>query len=42
MNLIDFIFPKLRTWKTCSDKCLKSPVSKDPSRSNMINVANHC
>ena len=42
MNLIEFVFPKLRTWKTCSNKCLKSPVSEDPSRRIMINVANHC
>ena len=42
MTLIDFVFPKLRTPKTWWDKCLKSPVSEDPSRSNMINVLKHC
>ena len=42
MTLIDFAFPKLRTPKTESDKCIKSPVSEDPSISNMVNVLNHC
>ena len=38
----DFVFPKLRTPKTWSDKCLKSLVSEDLSRSNMVNVPEHC
>ena len=42
MTLIDFVFPKLRPPKTWSDKCLKSPVSEDPSTSNMVNMPNHC
>ena len=28
--------------KTCLDKCLKSPLSEDPSRSNMVNRSKHC
>ena len=42
MTLIDFVFSKLRTLKTCSDKCLKSLVSEDPSTSNMVNVPRQC
>ena len=42
MTLIDFLFPKLRTPKWWSDKCLKAPVSDDPSTSNMVNVPKHC
>ena len=42
VTLIDFEFPKLRTPKTWSDKCLKSPVSEDPLTSNMVNVPKHC
>ena len=41
MTLIDFVFSKLRTPKTESDKCLKSAVSEDPSTSNMVNVPKH-
>ena len=41
MTLADFVFPKLRTPKTESDKCLKSPVSEDPSTSNMAIVHKH-
>ena len=33
-----FVFSKLRTPKTWSDKCLKYPISEDPSTSNMVNV----
>ena len=29
----------LKTWL---DQCLKSPVSEDPTKSNMVNVAKHC
>ena len=42
MTLIDFAFSKLRTPKAESDKCLKSAVSEDASKSNMVNVAKHC
>ena len=42
MTLIDFVFPKIRTPKTWSNKFLKSLVSEDPSRSNMITVPKHC
>ena len=28
--------------KTWLDQCLKSPVSEDPTKSNMVNVPNHC
>ena len=41
MTRTDFVFPQLRTPKTWSDKCLKTLVSEDPSRSNMVNVPNH-
>ena len=37
MTLIDFVFPRLRTPKMWSDKCLKSPFSEDPCTSNMVN-----
>ena len=42
VDLIDFVFPKLRTPKPWSDKCPKSPVSEDSSTSNMVNVPKHC
>ena len=42
MSLIAFVFPKLRTTKTWLDKCLKSLVSEDPSKRNMVNVPKHC
>ena len=42
MTLTAFVFPKLRTVKTCLDKCLKSPISENPSTSNMINASKHC
>ena len=42
ITLIDFVFSKLRTPTTESDKCLKSPVSEDASTSNMVNVAKNC
>ena len=28
--------------KTWLDQCLKSPVSKDPSKSNKLNAPRHC
>ena len=42
MTLIDFVFPKLPAPKTWSDKCGKSPVSENPSASNMVNGLKHC
>ena len=42
MNLISFIFPKLRTLKTWLDNCLKRLVSDDPFTRNIINVSKHC
>ena len=42
MTLIDFIFPKLRTCKTQSDKCLKIPPSEYPSTRNIADVPKHC
>ena len=42
MILIDFVFLKLRTAKTWSDKCPKSPVSADSYTRNMVNVPKHC
>ena len=41
MTLIAFVFSKIRTLKTWLDKCLKGPVSEDPSTSNMVNVPKH-
>ena len=37
-----FVFPKLRTPKAWSDKSLKTPVSPNPSTSNMVNIPKHC
>ena len=28
--------------KTWLDQCLKSPVSEDPTKSNMVNTPKHC
>ena len=28
--------------KTWLDQCVKSPVSQDPSKSNMVNAPKHC
>ena len=42
MTLIDFVFPKLPTLGTWSDKCLKSLVSEEPFASNMVNTPSHC
>ena len=28
--------------KTWLDQCVKSPVSEDPSKSNMVNAPKHC
>ena len=42
MTLIAFVFWKLSTPKTWLRKCLKSPVSEDPLKSNMADHNNHC
>ena len=42
ITLIEDVFPKLRILKTSLDQCLKSPVSEDPSKSNLLNRPNHC
>ena len=42
MTLVDFVFSKLRTLKTYSDKFLKSLVSQDLSTSSMVNVPKYC
>ena len=42
MTVTAFLARKLRTLKTWFDICLKSLVSEDPSRSNMVNVPKHC
>ena len=35
-------FGSYRLPKPWLDKCLKSPVSEDPSESNMVNAPKHC
>ena len=42
VTLIGFVFPKIRTLKGWSDKCLKSPVWEHAWTSNMGNMAKHC
>ena len=42
MTARDFVFPKLLTPKTWSDKCLKIPVLADPSASSRVNVPKYC
>ena len=42
MTLTAFVFPKLRTLKTWLDKCLKRPISENPSASNIVNLPKHC
>ena len=42
MTLTAFVVPKLWAPKTWLEKCLKSPVSEDPSTSNMVNMSKHC
>ena len=41
MTLTAFVFPKLPTPRTWLDKCLKTPISKVPSTSNMVKVNKH-
>ena len=35
-------FPNYGLPKTWLDQCLKSPVSKDPTKSNIVNAPKHC
>ena len=42
MTLIADVFPKLRTPKDGLDKYLKTPISQDPPRSNIINALKYC
>ena len=42
LTLIADVFPKLGTPKTWLDQCLKSPISEDPLKSNMVNALKHC
>ena len=42
MNLIPFVFRKVRTPKTLLDKCWKGPVSEDPSTSKLADVPKDC
>ena len=43
MTLTAFVFPILRNPRTYSGKCLKRPVSENPSTtSNIVNVPKHC
>ena len=42
MTLTAFVFPKVHTLKRWLDNCLKSPLSEDPSTSNMVNLPRHC
>ena len=42
MTLIADVFLKFRLRKTWLDKCVKSPVSEDPSTSNMVNGLKDC
>ena len=42
MTLIAFVFWKLSTPKTWLRKCLKSPISENPLKSNMADLNNHC
>ena len=42
MSLIVDVFPKLRTRKNWFHQCRKSPVSRDPSESNLVNAPKDC
>ena len=42
MTLIADVFPKLRTPKNMVRTMPKSPVSEDPTKSNMVNAPKHC
>ena len=42
ISLIVDVFPKLRTRKNWFHQCRKSPVSRDPSESNLVNAPKDC
>ena len=42
MTLIADVFPKLRTPKNMVRSMHKSPVSEDPTKSNMVNLPKLC
>ena len=42
MTLKADVFLNFWTRNRCLDRCLKSPVSEDPSTSNMVNEPKHC
>ena len=42
MALTAFVVQILRTLKTWLGKCLKSPISEEPPRTNVVNVPKHC
>ena len=42
MTLIADVFHHYGLPKTWLDQCLKSPVSVDPTKSNMVNAPKHC
>ena len=42
MTLIADVFQNYTPTKIWLDECLKSPVSRDPSESNMVNALRHC
>ena len=35
-------FPNYRLPKTWLDQCLRSPLSEDPTKSNMVKAPKHC
>ena len=42
MTLIADVFFELTDSEKRLEKCLKSPVSEDPSKNNMVNGLKHC
>ena len=42
MTLIAYLFLKLQAEKDVLDKCIKSPVSQDPSTRNILHDPKHC
>ena len=42
MALTAFVVQILRTLKTWLGKCLKSPITEEPPRTNVVNVPKHC
>ena len=41
MNVVAHLLMKIRTPKHVVDKCIKSPVSDDPSTSDIVNGPKH-